>query len=90
MTEQKAGELLQRGQGQLLVERDQHLELLDPMLRRPDLVTSLTPYQGPQAELLLAVVGKEGAPLADVEVSLFGGVLPSTGVTGPDGIARLR
>lgn len=90
MTDQKAGELFQRGQGQLLVERDQHLELLDPMLRRPDLVTSLTPYQGPQAELLLAVVGKDGAPLADVEVSLFGGVLPSTGVTGPDGVARLR
>jgi subtilisin len=40
MTDQKAGELLQRGQGQLLVERDQHLALLDPMLRRPDLVSS--------------------------------------------------
>ena len=90
MTDQKAGELLQRGQGQLLVERDQHLELLDPMLRRPDLVSSLTPYQGPQAELLLAVIGKDGAPLPEVEVSLFGGALPSTGVTGPDGIARLR
>jgi len=90
MTDQKAGELLQRGQGQLLVERDQHLELLDPMLRRPDLVSSLTPYQGPQAELLLAVVGKDGAPLPDVEVSLFGGALPSSAVTGPDGVAHLR
>ncbi|WP_306394080.1 S8 family serine peptidase [Telluria beijingensis] len=90
MTDQKAGELLQRGQGQLLVERDQHLELLDPMLRRPDLVSSLTPYQGPQAELLLAVVGSGGAPLPEVEVSLFGGALPSTAVTGPDGVARLR
>ncbi|MDY0960542.1 S8 family serine peptidase [Massilia sp. CFBP9026] len=90
MTDQKAGELLQRGQGQLLVERDQHLELLDPMLRRPDLVSSLTPYSGPQAELLLAVVGKDGAPLPDVEVSLFGGALPSSAVTGPDGVAHLR
>lgn len=90
MTDQKAGELLQRGQGQLLVERDQHLELLDPMLRRPDLVSSLTPYQGPQAEMLVAVLGKDGAPLADAEISLFGGVLPSTGVTGADGVARLR
>jgi len=90
MTDQKAGELLQRGQGQLLVERDQHLELLDPMLRRPDLVSSLTPYRGPQAELLLAVVGKDGAPLPDVEVSLFGGALPSSAVTGPDGVAHLR
>lgn len=90
MTDQKAGELLQRGQGQLLVERDQHLALLDPMLRRPDLVSSLTPYQGPQCELLLAVVGTDGAPLPEVEVSLFGSVLPSTAVTGTDGVARLR
>lgn len=90
MTDQKAGELLQRGQGQLIVERDQHLALLDPMLRRPDLVSSLTPYQGPQCDLLLAVVGADGAPLPEVEVSLFGGVLPSTAVTGADGVARLR
>jgi len=90
MTDQKAGELLQRGQGQLLVERDQHLQLLDPVLRRPDMVSALTPYQGPQAELLLAVVGKDGQPLPDVEVSLFGGALPSSAVTGADGVARLR
>lgn len=90
MTDQKASELYQRGQGCLLVERDQHLQLLDPMLRRPDLVSSLTPYDGPQAELLLVVLGKDGAPLAHAEVSLFGGVLPSSGLTGPDGVARLR
>jgi len=90
MTDQKAGELLQRGQGQLLVERDQHLALLDPMLRRPDLVSSLTPYQGPHTEVMLAVVGQHGAPLPEVEVSLFGGVLPSTALTGADGIARLQ
>jgi len=89
MTDQKASELLQRAQGQLLVERDQHLQLLDPMLRRPDLVSSLTPYQGPRTELLMSVIGKEGQPLADVEVSVFGGALPSSAVTGADGIARL-
>lgn len=90
MTDQKAGELHQRGQGRLIVERDQHLQLLDPMLRRPDLVSSLTPYSGPVVEILMAVVGKDGAPLAEAEVSLFGGLLPSTAVTGPDGTARLR
>jgi subtilisin len=90
MTDQKAGELLQRGQGQLLVERDQHLQLLDPMLRRPDLVSALTPYQGPQSEVQIAVVGQNGALLPDVEVSLFGGVLPSSAVTGADGVARLQ
>ena len=90
MTDQKAGELLQRGQGQLLVERDQHLVLLDPMLRRPDLVSSLTPYHGPHTEVTVAVVGQQGAPLPEVEVSLFGGVLPSTALTGADGIAHLQ
>lgn len=90
MTDQKASELRQRAQGQLLVERDQHLELLDPVLRRPDLVSSLTPYSGPQSDILLAVVGKDGAPLAEAEVSLFGGAQPSSGITGPDGVARLR
>ncbi len=90
MTDQKAGELHQRGQGRLIVERDQHLQLLDPMLSRPDLVSSLTPYSGPVVEVVMAVLGKDGAPLADAEVSLFGGLLPSTSVTGPDGTARLR
>ncbi len=90
MTDQKAGELHQRGQGRLIVERDQHLQLLDPMLRRPDLVSSLTPYSGPAVDVLIAVLGKDGTPLAEAEVSLFGGLLPSTAVTGPDGSVRLR
>lgn len=90
MTDQKAGELHQRGQGRLIVERDQHLQLFDPMLRRPDLVTSLTPYSGPSVEIVVAVLGKEGAPLPEAEVSLFGGLLPSTAATGADGVARLR
>ena len=90
MTDQKAGELHQRGQGRLLVERDQHLQLLDPMLRRPDLVSSLTPYSGPMTEVVVGVVGRDGAPLPDAEVSLFGGLLPSTAVTDASGAARLR
>lgn len=90
MTDRKAGELQQRGQGRLIVERDQHLQLLDPMLQRPNLVSSLTPYDGPTADVLVAVAGRDGAPLAGAEVSLFGGLLPSTAVTGPDGTARLR
>ncbi|MGH8852938.1 MAG: S8 family serine peptidase, partial [Telluria sp.] len=51
---------------------------------------SLTPYSGPVVEVLMAVLGKDGAPLAEAEVSLFGGLLPSTAVTGPDGTVRLR
>lgn len=90
MTDQQAGDLHQRGAGRLLVERDQHLHLLDPMLRRRDLVTSLTPYSGPSVEVTVAVTSKDGAPLADAEVSLFGGMLPAAAVTDASGIARVQ
>jgi len=90
MTDRQAGELHQRGGGRLLVERDQHLQLLDPMLRRPDLVSSLTPYSGPSAEVTVAITGNGGMPLPDAEVSLFGGMLPASGITDGGGIVRLR
>ena len=90
ITDQQASELHQRGGGRLLVERDQHLHLLDPMLRRRDLVSSLTPHTGPSVEVTVAVVGKDGAPLADAEVSLFGGMLPAAALTDGAGQARVR
>ncbi|XYJ12217.1 S8 family serine peptidase [Telluria sp. B2] len=90
MTDQQAGELHQRGGGRLLVERDQHLHLLDPMLRRRDLVSSLTPYNGPSVEVTIVVLGKDGTPLADAEVSLFGGMLPAAAITDGSGQARVR
>ncbi|WP_229425125.1 MULTISPECIES: S8 family serine peptidase [unclassified Massilia] len=90
MTDRQAGELHQRGGGRLLVERDQHLHLLDPMLRRPDLVSSLTPYTGAATEVAITVLGRDGAPLADAEVSLFGGMLPAAAVTDASGTAHIR
>ena len=90
MTDRQAGELNQRGGGRLLVERDQHLQLFDPMLRRPDLVSSLTPYSGPAVDVTISVAGKDGAPLPEAEVSLFGGMLPASAVTDANGVAQLR
>ena len=90
MTDRQAAELHGRGAGRLLVERDQHLQLLDPMLRRPDLVSSLTPYSGPAVDVTISVVGKDGKPLPEAEVSLFGGMLPASAVTDGNGVAQLR
>jgi len=90
MTDRQAADLHGRGGGRLLVERDQHLQLLDPMLRRPDLVSSLTPYGGPAADIAISVAGKGGKPLPDAEVSLFGGMLPASGVTDANGVVQLR
>jgi hypothetical protein len=89
MTDNKAGELHQRGQGRLLVERDHHLQLLDPVLNRPELVSGLTPFTGAAIAISVVVLGANGAPVPDAEVSLFGGMLPATGMSGPDGVAHL-
>jgi subtilisin family serine protease len=85
MTEQIAREVHQQGQGRLLVERDYHLQLYDPMLRQPDRVTSVAPYAGPTLDVTITVLGKDGVPQAGAEVSLFGGLMPANGATDADG-----
>jgi len=89
MTEQKAGALHQQAQGRLVVERDQHLNLMDPALHQPGLVTSVLPTTGPVLATVVIVTGKDGAPLGDAEVSLFGSMLPASGVTDANGQVQL-
>lgn len=91
MTEQRAAMLHQQGQGRLVVERDQHLNLLDPALRQPAMVTGVMPSAagGPVFSVQISVLGKDGAPLPDAEVSLFGSMLPSSGSTNADGQVTL-
>ncbi|WP_254504404.1 S8 family serine peptidase [Duganella vulcania] len=90
MTEQNAAALHQQGQGQLLVEPDQHLSLMDPALRQPAMVTGMLPADGgPVLNAAISVTGKDGAPLADAEVSLFGSMLPARGVTDANGMVTL-
>ncbi|GAB3421857.1 S8 family serine peptidase [Massilia agilis] len=89
MTDQKAQDLHLQGQGRLLVERDQHLQLFEPALRQPNLVASLTPTAGPAMSLAVLVLDGSGAPVPEAEVSLFGSLLPASGVTGQDGTATI-
>ncbi|WP_343729998.1 S8 family serine peptidase [Duganella sp.] len=91
MTEQKAATLHQQGQGRLLVERDHPLNLLDVSLRQPAMVTGVTPTDagGPVFNAVISVVGKDGAPQANAEVSLFGSMLPASGVTDASGQVTL-
>jgi subtilisin family serine protease len=89
MTEQKAAALHQQAQGRLVVERDQHLNLMDPVLRHPGLVTSVLPTSGPMLATTVTVVSKDGVPLPEAEVSLFGSMLPATAITDANGQARL-
>lgn len=91
MTEQKAAVLHQQGQGRLLVERDQHLNLMEPALRQPSMVTGMMPAtaDGPVLNAVISVLGKDGAPQADAEVSLFGSMLPASGVTDANGQVTL-
>ena len=88
MTEQKAGILHQQGQGRLVVERDQYLGLMDPQLQ-PNFVTSTIPHSGPAFTAVIQVINKEGAPVADCEVSLFGSMLPATASTDASGHVTL-
>jgi subtilisin len=88
MTEQKAGDLHMQAQGRLVVERDQYLGLMDPQLQ-PSFVSSVIPHSGPAFTATITVLGKDGAPVADAEVSLFGSMLPATAVTDGSGQVTL-
>ena len=89
MTDQKAGVLLQQGQGRLVVERDQYLNLMDPAFRAPAMVSNVLPTSGPALSATVIVISKDGTALPDAEVSLFGSMLPATAVTDAGGQARL-
>ena len=90
MTEQKAAALHQQAQGRLLVERDQFLALMDPPpFMRPAFVSNVVPSAGPAFTATIQVRDKDGAPVPEAEVSLFGSMLPATGSTDASGQATL-
>ncbi|WP_348696588.1 S8 family serine peptidase [Duganella fentianensis] len=89
MTEQKAGILHQQGQGRLLVEPDQHLNLLDALPRQPAMVTGVIPSGGPVLNIALRITAQDGSPVPEAEVSLFGSLLPASGVTNASGEVSL-
>jgi subtilisin len=89
MTDEKAGALYQQAQGRLVVERDQPLNLMDSAFQQPGMVTSFIPNTGPVLATVVTVIGKDGAPLAGCEVSLFGSMLPASGITDNGGQVNL-
>lgn len=89
MSEDKAQALAQQAQGQLIVERDQSLQLLDVTYsQQPPLANCNLPVTGSSFSAEILVTGK-GQPVAGADVYLFGSLLPAHGVTDANGRVRL-
>jgi subtilisin family serine protease len=88
MTEQNAARLYQQGGGHLMIERDQHLVLTEPAFRMPPLVTGIMPG-GPTTDIAITVLGRDNQPVPEAEVSVFGSLLPVSGVTDANGQVTL-
>lgn len=88
MHEDKANALAMQAQGQLIVERDQSLQLLDVNYMPPPMVTSTAPTSGAAFRAEFQVLGN-GKPVKDAEVYLFGSLLPATGTTDENGRVSL-
>jgi len=88
MTDDKARSLSLQAQGQLIVERDQPLQLLDVNYPQVSLVNCNLPTTGAAFTAEFLVLGN-GNPIKDAEVYLFGGLLPATGITDAKGRVKL-
>lgn len=88
MHEDKANALAMQAQGQLIVERDQSLQLLDVNFMPPPMVTGTLPTSGAAFKAEFQVLGN-GKPVKDAEVYLFGSLLPATGTTDANGRVSL-
>lgn len=89
MTSQKANTLHQQAQGRLIIERDHHLKLMDPVFQQPSLVSGLVPTGGPVFNAAFVVLGKDEMPLPEAEVYMFGSLLPANGITDAQGRVTL-
>ena len=88
MSDEKATALSLQSQGQLIVERDQPLQLLDVNYPQTSLVNCNLPTAGTAFVAEFLVLGN-GNPIKDAEVYLFGSLLPATGTTDASGRVRL-
>jgi hypothetical protein len=88
MHEDKANALAMQAQGQLIVERDQSLQLLDVSYAQQTMVTATLPTTGSAFRAEFLVLGN-GKPVKDAEVYLFGSLLPATGITDANGKVSL-
>ncbi len=89
MSDDKAQALMQQAQGQLIVERDQSLQLLDVNYpQQPPLANCNLPVTGSSFSAEILVTGN-GQPVAGADVYLSGSLLPAHGVTDANGRVRL-
>ena len=89
MNDEKASALAMQAQGQLIVERDQSLQLLDANYAQPAMVTCNLPVSGTAFTAEFLVTGEGGKPVAGAEVYLFGSLLPAQGVSDASGRVKL-
>ncbi len=89
MNDEKASALVLQAQGQLIVERDQSLQLLDANYAQPAMVTCNLPVSGASFTAEFLVTGEGGKPVAGAEVYLFGSLLPAQGVSDAGGRVKL-
>ncbi len=89
MHEDKAQALAQQAQGQLIIERDQPLQLHDVNYAQPPtMVNCNLPVSGAAFSADFVVMGKD-RPVAGAEVYLFGSLLPAHGVSDANGRVKL-
>lgn len=88
MSDEKANALAMQSQGQLIVERDQPLQLLDVNYPQTTIVNCNLPTMGASFTAEFLVLG-DGKPIKDAEVYLFGSLIPATGITDASGRTRL-
>ncbi len=89
MSDEKASALALQSQGQLIVERDQPLQLLDVNYPQTSLVNCNLPMTGSAFTAEFLVLGANNTPVKDAEVYLFGSLLPATGTTDANGRVKL-
>jgi len=88
MTDDKARTLSLQAQGQLIIERDQPLQLLDINVVQASLVNCNVPTTGPAFTAEFLVQGN-GSPIKDAEVCLVGGLILASGITDAKGRVKL-
>ena len=88
MAEEKAAALSMQSQGQLIVERDQSLQLLDVNYPQSELVNYSLPMSGGALTAEFLVIAQD-KPIEGAEVYLFGSLLPAHGVTDANGRVKL-
>ncbi len=88
MTDEKASALALQSQGQLIVERDQNLQLLDVNYLQSELVSYSLPTTGSALTAEFLVIAQD-KPIEGAEVYLFGSLLPAHGITDANGKVKL-